>query len=104
MGLTKDRRLVGFLKTSDDDSFCYEPRIEERWMEPVSEFIYNPETKGYDEITAYEERTELVWGGTFTTDPSSWEIEDLKGELAGQCEKLGLEEDVFSPGTWEREL
>lgn len=73
-------------------------------MEPVSEFVYNPETKVYDEVTAYEERTELVWGGTFTTDPSSWEIEDLKGELAGQCEKLGLTVDPFENDRYEREL
>ena len=81
-----NRRLIGFLWTSDDEFNNQQPKIVERWFQ--------------DGI----EHEELVWEGTFLTGVMSHEEEDLRNELADACTKYDLEETHPGEGMWERYL
>lgn len=103
MPTPRDRRLIAFLAPCGDPGCgCCQPQLEERWLEPTTIEQWNPKTRVGRMVTVWEERSELIWKGTFLSDPSPSELEMLREELREVAAKHDLEEDRPGSDVWER--
>ena len=92
---TRNRRLVGHIwRCGDDECECIQPVIDEVWEQRC-------EIAG---AVVWEGRTERVWEGTWMAEPSRFDLDELRDELTGACERHKLERDGWDSDRWEREL
>ena len=102
----RDRRLIGYIwDCGDSDCECRQPVIDEVWLVKVCYYeSKSPQDEPLEEVVVWEERRERFWEGTWMAEPASWDMEVLRDELTGACERHNMERDGWNSDRWEREL